>query len=75
MATFVTPTSTKKKKTALLLCVFGGFFGLHQYYVGNIGKGFIYTLTVGIFFIGWARDIFKILRGKFADSRGMYLLE
>jgi len=75
MSTFVTPTSIKKKKIALLLCIFGGFFGLHQYYVGKIGKGLIYTFTIGIFFIGYVKDIFKILRGKFTDSRGMYLLE
>ena len=60
MANYVTTTSDKKKGTALLLCIFLGYFGAHQFYVGNIGKGVLYLFTVGIFGIGWFIDVFKI---------------
>lgn len=70
MAHYQTITSDKNKDTALLLCVFGGWFGLHQYYVGNIGKGLLYTCTFGLFAIGWMIDIIKICLGSFKDNVG-----
>lgn len=62
--------SKKKKKTALLLCIFGGYFGLHYFYVGKIGMGILYLCTVGIFGIGWIIDIIKVTAGKFKDKYG-----
>lgn len=73
MANYVTSTSDKKKKTALLLCVFGGVLGLHQFYVGNIKKGIIYFFTCGLFTIGWFVDIISILLGTFKDNVGIPL--
>ena len=70
MANYVTQTSDKNKKTALLLCLFGGFLGLHQFYVGKIGKGLLYLFTFGLFFIGWIVDIIKIASGSFLDNAG-----
>lgn len=70
MARYTTVTSDKNKDTALLLCIFGGFFGLHQFYVGKIGKGFIYMFTFGLFMCGWMIDIFRILLGSFCDNTG-----
>ena len=52
------------------LCVFLGMFGAHQYYVGKIGKGILYTCTFGLFGIGWIVDIFKIALGNFRDNTG-----
>ena len=75
MANYVTPTSDKKKTTALLLCIFLGGFGAHYYYVGRIGRGLLYTFTGGLIMIGWFIDIFKILLGKFQDNVGAYLRE
>lgn len=75
MSNFVTGTSHKSRKTALLLCVFGGFFGLHNFYVGKYGRGFLYLLTVGLFMFGWFFDIFKITLGRFKDQYGNYLIE
>ncbi len=75
MSNYVTNTSDKKKKTALLLCLFGGFFGLHQFYVGNIGKGILYACTVGFFLIGWWGDVLKIAMGSFRDNVGAPLRE
>ncbi len=73
MANYVTSTSDKKKKIALLLCIFGGFFGLHQFYVGNIKKGILYFFTCGFFAIGWFMDIVSILLGTFKDNVGVPL--
>ena len=70
MAHYQTMTSDKDKDTALLLCIFGGIIGLHQYYVGNIGKGLLYTFTAGLFCFGWIGDIIKILLGSFRDNTG-----
>lgn len=70
MANYVTVTSDKSKKVALLLCIFLGPLGAHQYYVGKIGKGILYTCTFGLFFIGWFVDIFKIAFGNFRDNTG-----
>lgn len=75
MANYVTPTSDKKKRVALLLCIFGGFIGLHYYYVGKIGRGLLYTFTAGLFCIGWFGDIFKIALGNFRDNAGMPIRE
>lgn len=70
MAHYTTITSDKNKDTALLLCIFGGLFGLHQFYVGKIGKGLLYLFTFGLFMIGWIIDIFSILSGSFKDNAG-----
>ena len=47
-----------------------GMFGLHQFYVGRIGKGFLYAFTMGLFFFGWIGDILKILNRSFTDNVG-----
>ena len=75
MANYVTQTSDKKKSTALILCIIGGMMGLHQFYVGNIGKGFLYLFTGGLFGIGWIIDIIKIATGSFRDNVGAPLRE
>lgn len=68
MTNYVTSTSDKKKSTALILCIFLGWMGAHRYYVGKIGTGILYTLTCGLFGIGWFVDIFKIALGSFRDN-------
>lgn len=70
MSNYVTNTSDKSKKKALKFCAAGGWFGLHQYYVGNIGKGILYTLTFGLFIFGWISDLIKIATGSFKDNVG-----
>ena len=55
----------KSKGTAFLLCIFLGLIGAHWYYLGKIGKGLLYTFTVGLFGFGWLKDIFTI--GKTVD--------
>lgn len=65
--------SIKKKKVALLLCIFGGFLGLHQFYIGKTGKGILYMFTGGLFTLGWMFDIVQALTGSFRDANGHYL--
>ncbi len=70
MANYTTITSDRSKKTALWCCILGGLFGVHQFYVGKFGKGFLYLFTVGLFGIGWIIDIIKIASGNFLDNAG-----
>lgn len=70
MANYSTITSDKSKKKALIYCILGGWFGLHQYYVGNIGKGLLYSCTLGLVYIGCISDLIKILIGSFRDNTG-----
>lgn len=75
MSNFVTGTSHKSRKIALILCVLGGIFGIHQFYVGKYGKGFFYFFMAGGFIIGWVYDFICILLGRFQDQYGNYLIE
>lgn len=59
------PVETKDWMTTFLLCLFCGGLGVHRYYVGKIGTGILYTLTAGLFGIGYLVDFIKILCGKF----------
>lgn len=70
MVNYITRTSDRDKKTALILCIFFGWAGLHQFYVGRIGLGFLYLFTFGIVCIGWILDIINILLGSFRDNVG-----
>lgn len=65
---YVSLCSDKSKTTALLLCIFLGFFGVHQFYVGKVGKGILYLLTAGLFGIGWLIDLIQIICGNFKDN-------
>lgn len=45
--------------------------GLTNFYVGKIKKGIIYTLTVGVFFIGIIKDLIQLTLTKtYRDSNG-----
>ena len=68
-------TSNKKKMTALLLCIFGGVLGLHRFYVGKVGLGFLYLFTGALCGIGWIVDIIKIATGTFRDAFGFPLTQ
>lgn len=62
------PSSTDKiydKNIAFILCFFGGWLGLHYFYVKRIGMGILYLFTFGFFCIGWWVDILRIIFGKF----------
>ncbi|MGN1195818.1 MAG: TM2 domain-containing protein [Acutalibacteraceae bacterium] len=62
--------SDKDWLTTLLLFLFLGGIGVHRFYVGKIGTGILYILTLGVFGIGYIVDFIKILIGKFTDKQG-----
>ncbi|HIT34056.1 MAG TPA: TM2 domain-containing protein [Candidatus Faecousia intestinigallinarum] len=65
----VVPGVSKKNKiTALLLCIFLGWLGIHRFYVGKIGTGLLYLFTGGLFGVGWLIDIIMIAVGAFKDQ-------
>jgi len=51
----------KSKSKALLLAVFFGWLGVHRYYMGFYVTGVLYMLSFGLFGIGWALDVIRIL--------------
>lgn len=51
----------KNKWIAFLLCLFGGFLGLHKFYERKVLAGLIYLCTVGLFGFGWVIDCILIL--------------
>lgn len=51
----------KNKGIELLLCIFFGWAGVHKFYIGKNGYGFLYLFTFGLFGIGWLGDIITIL--------------
>lgn len=65
--------STKSKVVALILCILGGYLGLHHFYTGKTGIGVLYLFTVGLFGVGWIVDIVRIAGGKYTDKNGKCL--
>ena len=45
----------------LLMCIFGGWFGLHKFAEKKVGMGVLYLFTGGLFCIGWFVDCIKYL--------------
>lgn len=60
--------------TAMLLCLFLGYLGIHRFYTGKTGTGILWLLTVGCFGIGWFVDFIMILCDGFKDCYGRPLL-
>ncbi len=62
--------SEKSKGTAAVLCFFLGWLGIHRFYVGKVGTGVLWMLTLGLFGIGEVVDFIMILCGSFKDGNG-----
>lgn len=65
--------STKDRQVALLLCIFLGYLGIHRFYTGKVRSGFLYMFTLGIFGLGWIRDILLLISMSFKDGDGLDL--
>ena len=73
-----TPTEYSKKNFYLtwVLCAFGGYAGLHFFYLGRYGAGFL-RIFLSLWLIGfilWLVDVVKIFLGKFEDKDGNKLM-
>ena len=54
-------TRLKSKWVAILLCLFGGYFGAHKFYEGRMLAGILYLFTGGLFLIGAVLDFLALL--------------
>jgi restriction system protein len=75
MANYTTITSDKSKVKALGLCCLGfvGLGGIHDFYLGNYGKGIVKICTANWFLIGTIADLIKIASGGYRDNSGQPL--
>ena len=63
--------SEKSGIVVLLLFLFLGGLGVHRFYVGKIGTGILFVLTLGGFGVWAIIDLIMIVLGKFTDSQGL----
>lgn len=72
MANYTTITSDKNKGTAMGLCCLGFICigGIHDFYLGNYGKGIIKLVTANWFMVGTLLDLIKIASGGYKDNSG-----
>lgn len=63
--------SPKSKMTALLLCFFLGYLGIHRFYVGKTGIGVLMLLTGGCCGVLTLIDLINIIMGNFTDNDGL----
>lgn len=54
------PVAEKSLAVAYLLWFFLGWLGIHQFYLGKVGRGVGYVLTAAWFFIAWWVDLFTL---------------
>lgn len=50
----------KEVNITYILWLFLGIFGIHNFYLGKIGKGILYFFTGALFLIGWLYDMVTI---------------
>jgi hypothetical protein len=62
--------SPKSRALTTFLAVLFGVLGVHRYYIGRPLTGILYTLTSGLFIVGWFMDIVLASTGLLADGKG-----
>lgn len=65
--------SSKSRMVSLLLCIFFGVLGIHRFYVGKVGTGILYLITLGFGGFGALIDLILIVVGSFRDKSGLQI--
>ena len=65
-----TTTSTTDWLTLFLLTFFVGVLGVHRFYVGKIGTGFLMLLTLGVLGVWFLVDLILVVTGQFTNKDG-----
>jgi len=65
-----TTTSTTDWLTLFLLTFFFGVLGVHRFYTGKIGTGFLMLITLGGFGIWFLVDLILVVTGQFTNKEG-----
>lgn len=63
---------SKSLIAALLLCFFVGIFGIHRFYMGYYGIGFLQLITLGFFGIWTLIDFILLLVGELQPKNGTF---
>ena len=58
----------------IFMCLFGGFLGVHRFYVGKIGSGVLMLFTLGGLGVWVMYDLVKISMSLFTDRRGNFIV-
>ena len=65
-----TTTSTTDWLTLFLLTFFVGVLGVHRFYVGKTGTGFLMLLTLGGLGVWFLVDLILVVTGQFTNKDG-----
>ena len=65
-----TTTSTTDWLTLFLLTFFVGVLGVHRFYVGKIGTGFLMLITLGGLGVWFLVDLILVVTGQFTNKDG-----
>jgi TM2 domain-containing membrane protein YozV len=65
--------SEKSGIACLLFLLLLGPFGLHRFYVGKVGTGILFLLTMGGLGIWWLIDLVILIVGSFTDAGGRFV--
>jgi hypothetical protein len=65
--------SDRSRGLALALGFFGGFFGLHRFYVGKTGTAVAMIVTLGGMGVWWLYDMVLLAAGEFRDAKDLPL--
>ena len=69
---FAEPEVSKRSRgVALGLCLFGGFFGLHRFYLDKTKSAFAMIFTFGGCGVWWLYDLVLLAAGEFRDAKDL----
>lgn len=62
----------KNRLIAIILCSFFGILGIHRFYLGYTGIGFLMLFTWGCFGVLWLIDFIRLITGDLQPKNGVY---